>query len=361
MAIELWTSGELYDVLTDDRLDAVPSYFLDAYFQTRYFSGDKEIQFSELPAKGRKLAPFVLPTEQGKPIFGTKGEKVKTFTPPYIKPKDAVRAVDARNIRPSDVFRNGGQIPDLQTRFDARVVEIQEFHKRAIRMQIAWMAARAFIDGKVTVRYERDSGSAFPEVTIDFGRDAGHTVVKLTGFWDDPNTDILADVQGWTDTMRVAKFGGQPNQMIVGSAVAGVFGKNTKLKDQMDTRYRGNDVNVKTGLINFSQYGLSRIGNLGADMEVWTYKDQVENDNGQLVDILDPKEILLIAPGAEGIEAYGAIYDAAAMESGQAASVDIFPKMFKTDDPGDLFIMNQSSPLPIPLYPNRTFKARVLA
>jgi hypothetical protein len=43
------------------------------------------------------------------------------------------------------------------------------------------------------------------------------------------------------------------------------------------------------------------------------------------------------------------------------SQVDIFPSMWEEDDPADTFLMHESSPLPIPLYPNRTFKARVLA
>src|ERR1044072_284908 len=115
MALELWTSGELYDVLRDDRMDPVPSYFLDEFFTEEYFSEDKEILFSNLPAMGRKMAPFVLPTEQGKPIFGTQGETVKSFTPPYIKPKDAVRPTDARTRRPSELLT--GSALSLTDRF----------------------------------------------------------------------------------------------------------------------------------------------------------------------------------------------------------------------------------------------------
>lgn len=358
MALELWTSGDLYSILRDDRLDPVPSYFLDTFFTEQYFSEDKEILFSNLPVKDRKLAPFVLPTEQGKPIFGVKGETVRSFTPPYIKPKDAVRPTDARTRRPSEIL--SGRSLSLAERFDQRVVEVMEYHHRAIRMQIAWMAARAFIDGKVVVKFDRDSGSPYPEVTIDFGRSGDHTITLTNGYWNDPNADILGDLEDWIEIVRQAEYGGNVTQVIVGSAVAGVFRRNVGIKDMLDTTYRGGEsVSIDRGILRRDE-PMAYIGRLGANLEVFTYKDQVQNDDGSMVDILDPRDVLLVAPGATGIQAYGAIYDVDALQSGQALQTDIFPKMFKTDDPGELFIMNQSSPLPIPLYPNRTLKARVL-
>ena len=78
------------------------------------------------------------------------------------------------------------------------------------------------------------------------------------------------------------------------------------------------------------------------------------------IDLMDERDVLMLAPGANGVRAYGAIYDADAMIEGVAAQTDIYSKMFTTKDPGELFLMNQSSPLPIPLYPNRTLRARVL-
>ena len=63
MALELWTSGELYTLLDDPRNDPIPSYFLDTYFTETFFSNDKEILIGELPLVDRKMAPFVLPTE----------------------------------------------------------------------------------------------------------------------------------------------------------------------------------------------------------------------------------------------------------------------------------------------------------
>lgn len=362
MAIELWDSGELYDVLRDDRLDPVPSYFLDTYFRETFFSDDKRIMISELPAADRKLAPFVLPTEQGKPIFSEKQEAIKYFEPAYIKPKDVVRAVDSRRMRPSEIFRNMGERPSTQQRFETRVVEVMEYHKRAIRMRKAWMAARAFIDGKVLIKYERDQGAAHPEVLIDFGRDSNLNIVLDTTFWDDPAYDIIGDLTEWSNLMYTTKYGGRPSTLLLGANVVPCIQKNTGIRALLSTQIRGGESTVmKLGMLNVDEpmSYVATIGGIGQSLELWTYRDQVQNDDDTMVELLDPNDVVMIAPGNRGVMAYGAIYDAEAFAEGRA-QIDIFPKMWMTKDPGDVLIMNQSAPLAIPLTPNKVLKATVL-
>lgn len=362
--IELWTPQELFALRQDERMTPLPSYFLDTFFNQTYFSEDESIKFADLPEADRFLAPFVLPYEQGKPLDYRKGESIKAFTPPYIKLKNAVRPEDARLVRPSEVFRNGGNRLSLTERFNLRVAELMERHQRAIQVREIWMAVRAFVDGKVQIDYDRDQGAANPSVLLDFGRDAGHTVTLSGTFWDDPDYDILSQVEGWMSTMYLANGGGTAAQLIVGANVAPVFRKNKGIKAALDTNYRGNNsVQIDLGIMR-TERPLNYIGQLTTGLEIWSYKDTVDIPNGAggktKIDLFNPKDVLLVAPGATGVRAYGAIHDTKAIEAG-LSNVDIFSKMFETEDPGEKFVMNQSSPLPIPLYPNRTFKARVLA
>lgn len=363
MTIELWESPELYALHRDERLDPIPSYFLDTYFTESYFSDDEKIRFADLPNATRALAPYVLPTEQGKPVFKRKGESIKEFTPAYMKVKDAVRAVDAMNVLPSEVYRNGGERPSLKDRFDQRVAEITEFHRRTIYMREAWDAARAFLDGKLLVEYESEVGNPNPAVELNFGRDANLTVT-LTGlagfeYWSDPNALILDNLETWMTRQYLANKGGSAAKLIVGAKVAPVFRKNLQVKDMLDTRYRGgDDVAINRGIMRTEQ-PMKYIGKLDSGLEVWSYKDQVENNNGTMVDIMDERDIALIAPGATGVRAHGAIMNDDAIANGMS-SIDIFPSMWRNKDPSATFLMHEASRLPIPLYPNRTFKARVL-
>lgn len=365
MAIELWTPEELFLLRQDERMNPLPSYILDTYFPTMYFSEEGEIRFADLPEADRFMAPFVLPYEQGRPMWNTKAETVKAIRPPYMKPKNAVRPEDAKNIRPSEVYRNRGGRFSLQDRFNARVQELTDLHLRAIRVREIWMACRAFFDGKVQIDYERDQGAANPSVLLDFGRDASHTVVKTADYWSDPATPILDDVEGWMNTMYLANGGGAAGIMLVGAQVAPLFRRNTQIKDMLDTRYRGNeDVVINTGMMR-TERPLNYVGKLDTNLEVWSYKDTIDIPSGTgmgktKVDLFNEKDICLIAPGATGVRAHGPIYDTEAIDAGLQNS-EIFGKMWESKDPGEKFVMHQSSKLPIPTNPNKTFRARVLA
>src|SRR5690606_24658953 len=158
--------------------------------------------------------------------------------------------------------------------------------------------------------------------------------------------------EGWMKTMYLASGGGSASMLIVGAQVAPVFRKNTGVKAALDTNYRGNDtVQMSLGIMRQEQ-PLTYIGQLASGLHVWSYKDTVDVPNGSggrtRVDILNEKDVLLVAPGAVGVRTYGAIFDNEAIKNGLSNS-RVFAKMFRTDDPGEDFIMHQSSPLPVPL------------
>lgn len=357
MAINIWGPRRLYKLLKDERFDRTPSHFLDTYFTEVHYSAESEILLRELPHADRKMAPFVVPTAQGKPIFGAKGESVRALTPAYLKPKDVVRPTEARSPRISEIF--DGPM-SLAERFDLRVAEVTQYHLEKIRLREAWMAARAFIDGSVTIRYDAEQGFPHSEVTVSFGRDAGHTVDSSGTPWT-TSSDILGFIQTQANKMQAAVRGGYPSRIYLGQNVVEPFRKNAGVIAEMNTQRRGTTVDVPTGVIKHAGIAdpVVYLGTLGP-IEIYSYRDRVQAPDDSWVEILDPDDILMVAPGATGVRAYGAIYDVDAIEDGRAISTDIFPKMFKTQDPGELYVMHQSAPLPIPLYPNRTLKATVL-
>ena len=79
MAIELWESRDLYLLRQDMRLEPVPDYFWKTFFGQDFYAEDRKIRFADLPVPHRKLAPFVMPTSQGKPIFERRGGRLMEF------------------------------------------------------------------------------------------------------------------------------------------------------------------------------------------------------------------------------------------------------------------------------------------
>ena len=365
MAFDLWTDDELMLLRQDDRMNAIPNFFLDTFFGLVHFAADREIKFADLPEADRFLAPFVLPTEQGKPLSSARTESVKAITPGYINLTNGIRPTEARNLMPSDAFRTRNRKLSIAERFNLRIQQVSQDHIRAIRVREAWMAARAILDGRVLIDYSRDQGMSNPSVTLDFGRNADQSIIKTSDYWSDPTADILGDVETWANRMYLANGGGAPNVLIVGARVAPVFTRNEAIREAMKKDNRGNDgngVDFTTGIMRLER-PMKRIGQLDSGLEVFTYKDTVDVPNGAgktKVDLMDERDVLMVAPGASGVRAYGQIYDHKAIQAG-TDQTDIFQKMFEQENPSGIFLNTQSSPLPIPLYPNRTLRARVLA
>ena len=345
---EIYTSHELYGVMYDRRLEAPTTYFLDLLFPGSFMSTREDIYFEKI-GSSRRVAPFVLPTVPGRPIFRRDGSEVRNFRPAYLKPKDRVNPGDQIKRQPGDLFTATPRTP-LQN-WDAEVARIVQLHRTSIQRRWEWMASQAALNGSVVV-----AGEGYPSVTVDFGRAAGHTITKGAGTYWTTTYDILEDIQSWMDLMQRADFGGVPNRITVGTAVWSIMRKNTALLNEMDLTRRGNpELNIQTGLTTPAP--VRYVGTLGAGLEVYVYNDTFQNDAGAQVPFMDQRDILLTSPGVEGIKAFGAIIDA---EAGLAA-MDIFPKMWPEKDPSGMFIMSQSAPLMIPVNPNCTLRARVLA
>lgn len=357
MALDFYTSRQLYKVMYDDRLDAPTSYWLDTFFPQSFFSTAEEILFDKIPSS-RKIAPFMLPNEQGKPIYRRQGETLQAFKPAYTKPKDAVRPSEMLKRQPGEILDLNALTP--QARYNAEVIRIAQFQRAAINRLWDYMAARAVLDGKITINYARDAGTAYPSVVVDFGRDAGHTVTLASGSrWGDNGISIVASIQSMCNTMAQAAFGGFPTRITMGAAAWAKAQADAELKEFMNTNFRGTgDFNFNRGLVRQDiDQPATYVGTFGAGIEVYVYNGTFQNDDGSLAQIMDPRDVVLTAPGVEGVKAFGAILD----EDAYLQAIDIFPKMWSQKDPSARFIMSQSAPLMIPVNPNRTFRARVVA
>lgn len=368
--MEPWELEDFLDFMAirrDERMDPVPDYFWRNFFGTPFYSGNDRINFAELPVAHRKLAPFVMPTSQGKPVFERRGGAIESFKPAYIKMKDAVRIVEAANVQLVDLINGNGGPNNLIARHDRAVAEVADYHLRALDMRRCMMAAEAFIAGQVTVQYKADQGADNPAIVIDFGRDPSLDVALTGQFLSDPDFAFVDYLSDMSNTQYNVKYGGRPNRALLGSALVPFVQNNNQVKKLLESpalRRGGEGTTVTQGMLNVGGNGdptyVGTIGGVGEAIELWTYKDQVEAPNGDMVDLLDPRDMLLIAPGAGGVMAYGAIWDKKAWDSG-SISAEVYQKNFDENDPGDEYVLTQSAPLPINTQPNKVSRSRMLA
>jgi len=346
---ELWDTHTLVDVYRETETGS--TYWLDLLFPNEISSTDEYIDFEKIPSVGRKLAPFVAPLAQGRPIY-EEGGRVARFKPAYIKPSDPVTPSRVLKRRPGTLL--GPEASSPQARYDAIKTDILAYHRTAIERRWEWLAAKAAIDGKVTI-----DGDDYPSKLIDFGRAAGHTIVLGTGArWGDAGVSIKGNLSAWSNMMHLAEFGGRPNRLTVGVDVWGAMEfemqEGGDLYGLLRSDVRGSTTDLRRDIIGTDE--ATFVGRLGANLDVYVYNDYY-TAGGTVTPFMSSKDIVLSGPNVEGYRCFGAIQDVNA----QFQAIPIFPRNYIVS--GDVAIeqiVTQSAPLMVPVNPNATLKATVL-
>ena len=348
----LYSTATLLGVLRDNDLMQPPSnYWLSNYFGRTINFDDEYVDFSKIQGM-RKIAPLVVPTAQGRPIYSN-AERLMRVKPAYVKPKDPVSAsrVIQRAAGFGELNTNTDRSP--QQRYQLIVADIMREHRRAIERRWEWLAAQAIIYGTVTLEDE-----AYPRTIVDFERDPSHSITLGAGNrWGETGVSIQRDVEAWKQTVRTAKFGGPTNRLTVGTAAWEVMREDEEIREllKLDLRPYNNNIDLNLGI----REGLDVefMGRLSGTTEVWVYSDFYHDESGSTVPFMDPRDVVLTGPNVQGVRCFGAIQDTKA----QFQPLEIFPKMWEQEDPSATFIMSQSAPLMVPVNPNATLRARVVA
>lgn len=328
-----------------EQVEPPSSYWLDLCFPTTMTFDTEKIEFEKITHL-RKLAPFVAPTAQGRPIY-TEGSKVDSFKPAYIKPKDPVTPSRMLRRKPGELLTPNPQSP--QQRYNAAVADVIRQHREAIERRWEQMACEAVLTGKNTIVDED-----YPERVVDYGRAANHTVVLGAGNWWTTSSDIVGALETWRTRVRKAAFGGPVNRVTMGPDVWEIVRKNADLVKLLDTQNRGTDANFRTGI----REGLDveYMGRLSGTLDVYVYSDYYQDSSGTAVPFMSSKSLVLTGPNVQGVRAFGAILD----KKAGLRAMPIFPKMWDQEDPSVTHILSQSAPLMVPVNPNATLYAQVL-
>lgn len=344
----VYDSRTLLGVFWDDQYMKPPENYWLSFFTNQINFTTETINFSQL-SDVRKLAPLVVPTAQGVPIYSA-AERMTEVKPAYVKPKDPVTAT--RMIRRAAGYGELGQLTPMTPaqRYNAIVGDIIRQHRYAIERRWEWLAAGAIIDAKNILEDER-----YPRTVVDYQRNAAQTVSLTVGNrWGDAGVSILDDLSAWKDIMRKAKFGGVATRLTVGSDVWSVMRKDAEIREFLNVNYRlGANINLKLGMLDGLE--VERVGNIEG-LEVYVYSDYYQQGDGTVVPYMSPKDIVLTSPNVNGTRCFGAIQDLAA----NLQPLTVFADMWPEKDPSAMFIMHQSAPLMVPINPNATFKATVV-
>ena len=343
----LFETSDFLGLYEDKNFSDLSTYWSSTYFTSVHLSDSEFIDMEQL-VPTRKVAPFVAPMSQGRPIFKN-GSKLTRFKPAYIKLLDPVNPQRTIRRRPGEYGVVQPMAP--AARHAAIVADIFRQHDAAIRRKWELMAARAVIDGTLTLE-----SPDYPMQFVDFQRDPSHMVTKGVGTrWNDAGVSIIADLNTWRQRTRQAMYGGPVNRLTVGTDVWEVMRKSDELKDELDTNFRGTTAELKRGLREGER--VEFMGRLSSNLDVYVYSDQYEHEEtGVMTDVLSPKDIVLTGPNISGIMAFGIIPE----KSANFQAMPIFPRSYTSQNPEVEHVLTQSSPLPVPVNPNASLKATVL-
>jgi len=351
MSLDIYTPTQLYEVMFDPRQTVRASAWLQMFYPNSFFSEQEEIMFDKIEAS-REIAPFMLPNVPGRPIYRPEGERIEMFKPAYTKPKDAVRPSSALKLQPGELTRRQA-LQSPRARFANRVIDVTRFHRDAITRLWEYMGARAVIDGSITINYAASGGQA---VTIDFGRDPAHTVVKGTGSqWGDSGVSAWNDLETWANLAGNAEFRAPVTDVMMGAKAYTAFMADADVQKRLDRDVKGADtVQLRRDFILDDPLNpFTLVGFIGA-IRIWKVSGvgNTFKSGGTTADIVKTNEVFLGSRAVDGVKAYGAILDVNSLEP-----ADIYPKMWDQEDPSARYIMSQSAPLMIPVNPNATVKA----
>jgi hypothetical protein len=331
-------------------MEGPSNYWLGFYGSEIQFT-DEYIDFSQI-TDNRKMAPLVVPTAQGKPIWSA-AEKVQRVKPAYVKAKDPVSATRViKRVAGFGELAPNATAMSPQARYNAIITDILNQHKMAVERRWEWLAAEATIYGKVTL--ESDD---YPKTLVDFERDAGHDIV-LTGTarWGQSGVSILSTIEGWKKTVRDAKFGGATNRLTVGTDAWEVMRQDTEIRELLKLDFRNSNNGLEMNLGVMEGLEIERVGKINGTTEIVVYSDYYQDPDGTTVPFMASTDVVLTGPSVRGVRCFGAIQD---KRAGWAAT-PIFSKMWDSEDPSATNVMTQSAPLMVPVGTNNTLRATVV-
>lgn len=355
---ELWDTHRSLGVFRATR--PTPQYWLPMFTQ-QINSTDEYIDFEKLPIETRVLAAFAMPLARGASVYN---DKARTFRvkPAYIKLDDSIdplkplvkqAGIDNSMLAPAT-------ITPMQ-RLELLKMAIAASHRRAIDLRWDWLAAKAIVDGKVTL-----TGKDYPTTLVDFGRNANHTIALGSGArFGDSGVSARSFIQTVFDMVNDAEFGGVVTRITMGGAVWSYLSKDAEFLAHMDLNTKGGAITIERGLTigKIFKVGEMNVGGAsGQSIELWvnneTYVDPVTGATERYV---GSKQMVFTSDAAaiQGYRCFGRIID----QDADYEPLAVFPKNYE-EQIGDIKVQrisHKSAPLMLPVNPDATASATVLA
>jgi hypothetical protein len=337
----------------------LPSQFLlDMFFpnaveyETEYVSIDVDVGL-------RRMAPFVSPLVEGKPVEGRKWQ-TNTFKPAYIKD---LRTPDFRRpVLRAIGEKIAGNLTPAERVMQNLAFEMED-QVQMVQRRLEWMAAQALMSGTVTI-----TGDGFEPVTVNFNRDAALTVDISTGGTNAPwltAATVAAlgtsgavtyvtpstDIEVWNRTI-LQKSGRAGDVVIFSSGAWELFLLDTRVQQSVWYQ-RSGDSEVNFGGTPPVQGAVFK--GRWSGYQLWVYNDWYIDSSGTEQPMLTDNYVLMGSTAMEGVRAFGVILD----EDFNFGALAYAPKTWVEKNPSRRHILMQSAPIVIPARVNAALSAKV--
>ena len=318
-------------------LEAVSQMKLARRFLSTTFFGANPVNFItkhvdiDIIKGQRKMAPFVRPNRPGQVVDRT-GSVMRSYTPPYVKPKLETSAGLLLNHRQPGEHIYSGRTP-LQRAGEQLARDMEDLDDQINRRE-EWMVAQALTSGQVAV-----VGDGVDDI-IDYQMASSHQVIEST-LWSADGSDPIADLRKYK--RRIAKDSGRTaNAAVMSAEAADAFLDNAKVIAKLNTR------RVDLGMIRPEALpdGVTYLGYLNdPGIDLYSYEEWYLDPAGTEQPMIPAGSLVMGPTTSRCGMLYGAIQDMEAIEGGMF-DVARYPKSWIEKDPSVRWLMMQAAPLP---------------
>lgn len=328
-----------------EALDRPSAPLLNLFFPDEQTFDTETVYLDQVDA-ARRLAPFVSPNVAGKPQR-QRGFQTRDFRPPYIKPKHALEPGKQLKRRAGE--RLTGEMTPM-ARLEAALVENLQLQDDQITRREEWMASQLLRTGSMTL-----SGEDYPEMTVDLGRNAAHTITLSGGArWGESGVSPYKTIRTWAATVH-KNSGAHPGRVVLDPLAADLLLEDEAFTKILDNRRQmGGEAQLAGVTTGGEGEEIKYIGSVG-EFDYYQYSNFYTDEDGAVLNMMPDYTVVLGNPKlAAGVRTYGAILDTSTL-----VPATRFPKEWDEQDPSVRFVMTQSAPLPLLGRPDATFCATV--
>lgn len=277
------------------------TFLRDRYFPTNdatdvFATTDVLAEFRD---GSKKLAPFVAPRKGGVTVL-RKGYTMERYTPPTIAPRRLLTIDDLKKRGFGEALYS--QMTPEQRQQILILRDAQELGDMISNREEA-MAAETMLTNGCIMKHIADDANKGDEMEIRFFEGESNPAAYTGANWSDPDADIISDMDAMA---RMLTSRGLPaTELVVSPDVGDYILNNNGIQKLLDLK----NFNIGTVDPVVLPVGASRLASLnikGRMIDVISYEESYEDDNGEDVQYFPEGSAVMTAPGA-GRTLYGAV------------------------------------------------------